>query len=412
MKEATLNEWKKWYSENRSEENKVVESIEEEINDDTVLVRLWIAQDGKAPEDAVKYQSKVWKNKNSKGVTPAKGLVIITATGQPPLLLACKNSSLLNPKKNKTNGEKKEVASRTLSKPYQWRCRDCGEQFESNKPNIHCTRQPRQLAGVSKTSTEWFNNFLSEIEWKYIPHHSISKGQIGVVEDEDADLIAEKAGKSLEKILSKVEMKPPEFFELYNYKTHYLRVSDLKDFKKFKQVIVKIAQWRNSKLRPKNSAPLGIIEIGHSFDELLSSTFENILSKDWSTGERVWFECEELGVKVSGTPDLSFQGVPVETKTLKVFPNEVNESNQQSIFTYKWKANYSKQVALYLQGGGHDWMLLLLISRESGNFTLVPVDASAMEKMRQDWKKWAVDKTYSKKLEEYRQLISEEEVVS
>ncbi|HIH82552.1 MAG TPA: hypothetical protein HA340_01250, partial [Candidatus Thalassarchaeaceae archaeon] len=46
MQESTLNEWKKWYSENRSEDNKVVDSIEEEINDDTVLVRLWIAQDG------------------------------------------------------------------------------------------------------------------------------------------------------------------------------------------------------------------------------------------------------------------------------------------------------------------------------------------------------------------------------
>jgi hypothetical protein len=162
-------------------------------------------------------------------------------------------------------------------------------------------------------------------------------------------------------------------------------------------------------VHPKNSAPLGIIEIGHSFDELLSSTFENISSEEWRTGERVWFECEELGVTVSGTPDLSFQGIPVETKTLKVFPNEVNEANQQSIFTYKWKANYSKQVALYLQGGGHDWMLLLLISRESGNFTLVPVDDSAMTKMRADWNKWAADKKYSSKLKEYRQLISEEE---
>jgi hypothetical protein len=408
MQESTLNEWKKWYSENRSEDNKVVDSIEEEINDDTVLVRLWIAQDGKAPKGAAKYQSKVWENKNSKGITPAKGLIVITATGQSPLLLTSKKSPLLNAKKEKKDG-KKEGASRLLSKPYLWRCRDCGEQFESMKPSIHCTRRPRQLAEVSNVSSEWFDKFLNDIEWKYIPHHPISKGQVGVIEDAEADKIAEEAGKSLEKILSEVEMKAPEFFELYNYKTQYLRVSDLKDFKKFKQVIVKIAQWRNSKLHPKNSAPLGIIEIGHSFDELLSSTFENISSEEWRTGERVWFECEELGVTVSGTPDLSFQGIPVETKTLKVFPNEVNEANQQSIFSYKWKANYSKQVALYLQGGGHDWMLLLLISRESGNFTLVPVDDSAMTKMRADWNKWAADKKYSSKLKEYRQLISEEE---
>ena len=415
MIEGTLKDWKDWYSANRSEEHKVVNDIEEKIHDDLVLVRLWIAQDGKAPKGAIKYQSKVWKNKNSKGTNPAKNLVIITASGQPPLILTNKNSPLVNKSGKVAKGKKNDgnaPTSRYLSKPYQWRCRDCGDQFDSNVAEIHCTRQPRQLSKVSDDSKKWFDKFLNGIEWEFVPHHTISKGQIGVIDNPIADGIAEEAGRELEKILNRVEMKPPEVFELYNYKTRYLRVSDLKDYRKFKQVISKIAEWRKLKIRPIRSAPVGVIEIGHAFDEFLSSNFKNISSDDWSSGERIWFECKELGVTVSGTPDLSFQGIPVETKTLKLFPFEVEDENQQSIFRYKWKTNYCKQVALYLQGCEMDWMLLLLISRESGKFTLVPVNDEAMEKMRADWNEWANNKEHSTKLEEYRKLISEEEVAS
>jgi len=412
MLEATLKDWKVWYSENRSEDYKIVDDIEEKIVDDLLLVRLWIAQDGKAPKGVIKYQSKVWKNKKSKGTDPAKDLVIITSSGQPPLILTHKKSPLLSEKENRKKGEEKSKQNPTyrhLSKPFQWRCKDCGEQFESNRVEIHCSRTPRQLSKVSKESKKWFEEFLNEIEWEFVPHHSISKGQIGVIDNQKADSIAEEAGKELEKILNSVEMKLPEVFELYNYKTRYLRVSDLKDYRKFKQVISKIAEWRKLKVRPIRTAPVGIIEIGHAFDEFLSSNFKNISSDDWDSGERVWFECKELGVTVSGTPDLSFQGIPVETKTVKLFPFEVEDKNQQSIFTYKWKTNYCKQAALYLQGSEVDWMLLLLISRDSGKFTLVPVNDDAMTKMREGWNEWVADKEYSKKLEEYRNLISEEE---
>tara|TARA_B100001750_G_C15515818_1_gene607076 strand:+ start:833 stop:2071 length:1239 start_codon:yes stop_codon:yes gene_type:complete len=412
MLEATLEKWKVWYSEYRSEDHKVVDAIEGRLDDETELVRLWIAQDGKAPKGAVKYQSRVWKNKNSKGVKPAKGLVIITAVGQPPLILTNKNSSHLSDdtstKKDKHKAKKADT-SRPLSRPLQWRCKDCGERFESNTPDTHCSRRPRQLAEVSKETTKWFDKFLNYVQWEFVPHHSISEGQIGVIEDGSADKIAVEAGKELENILNTVEMAAPDVFELYNYKTRYLRVSDLKDFRKFKMVITKIAQWRKMKIRPNNSAPIGIIEIGHAFDEFLSSTFNNISSDNWDVGTRVWFNCKELGVTVSGTPDLSFRGVPVETKTVKLFPSEIDDPNQQSIFSYKWKTNYSKQAALYLQGCEDDWMLLLLISRETGKFTLVPVNDEAMTRMRNDWEKWAADELYSQKLAEYRAMISEEE---
>jgi hypothetical protein len=231
---------------------------------------------------------------------------------------------------------------------------------------------------------------------------------VGVVEDKEADAVAKKAGESLAQILNETEMAPPKFFDMYNQMTNYIRVSDLKEHSKFKRVIHNIAKWRKTERKAMKNSPLGMIEIGHAFDEFLTETFENINSEEWVRGQRVRFDCEELGVSVGGTPDLNFQGVPVETKTLRVFPHEVPEdNNQKSIFKYKWKRNYSKQAALYLQGVENEYMLLLLISRESGAFTVVPVNDEAMEGMRENWVVWA--KKYKKQLDAYKQLISEEE---
>ena len=392
MLEATLSGWKNWYSENRSEKYNIAYNIKETINEDTVLVRLWISQDGKAPKNAKKYSNKVWIKK---GVKPANGLVIVNATGESPLLLTTKNSFLL-----KVN---------SLTKPYLWRCRNCGQLLKSNSPIIHCSTNARQLAHISQETTNWFNSFIENIQWKYFPHSEISKGQIGVIEDEEINKIANEAGRDLEKILKNSTLNSPKFIELYNYKTRYLRVSDLKDYKKFQMVIGKIAQWRKSKPKPNRNAPMGMIEIGHAFDELLQQTFNSISSEEWGLGERVWFNCEELGVTVSGTPDISFRGIPIETKTIKMFPSETNDANQQGIFTYKWKTNYSKQVALYLQGSDREWMFLLIISRESGQFTLVPVNDVAINEMRKEWLKWISNEKYATKLDEYKKLIAEEE---
>ena len=92
-----------------------------------------------------------------------------------------------------------------------------------------------------------------------------------------------------------------------------------------------------------------------------------------------------------------------------MFPSETNDANQQGIFTYKWNTNYSKQVALYLQGNDREWMFLLIISRESGQFTLVPVNDVAINKMRNEWIKWISNEKYATKLDEYKKLIAEEE---
>jgi hypothetical protein len=429
MIEATLNEWKKWYAENRTEECRVIGKRREELDDDEVFIRLWNTQDGEPPEGGESFNSKAWKKPGS---TPAPGLVIVTGKGEAPLILtnqkrreeaveetekwvkqqaekASKPKKLDADKNGAGEKAKKDPpASRSLKKPYQWRCRDCGEEFDAEYPKVHCKGNPRQRAEVSRDSTKWFNQFLEDVQWTYMPHREVSTGLIGVIDDEQADALATEAGNSLEKILNGKEISAPKYFDLYNQRTRYLRVSDLKEHSKFKRVINKIASWRVAKQKPVGKAPLGMIEIGHAFDEFLGDTFENIKSDDWAKGERVRFDCEELGVSVGGTPDLNFKGVPVETKTLRVFPHEVPEDkNQKSIFKYKWKRNYAKQAALYLQGVDNEYMLLLLISRESGSFTVVPVSDEAMEGMRENWVVWA--EKYEKQLDAYKQLIAEEE---
>ena len=407
MIEATLAEWKKWFEQNRSDEYKIFGRKDEEFEDEEKFTRLWNVQDGKPPEGGEEFNSKAWRKR---GKIPSPGLVLITTAGQSPLILTnesrrIKSQSTNRNKKNEKKGD--APTSRYLKKPYQWLCRDCGEIFSAKKSRIHCVRNPRQKATVSRQSTAWFEDYLENIKWTYKSPELLPLNLPGVIEDANALALAERAGKMLEEILADVEMTPPEYFALYNEKTRYLRVSDLKDKRKFARVIKNIAGWRKLKMRPLHKAPLGMIEIGHAFDEFLTDIFEKISSKSWGPGERVRFDCEELGVTVSGTPDLMFEGVPVETKTVRLFPHEVPEDkNQQSIFKYKWKNNYAKQAALYLQGVENDFMLLLIISRESGEFTLAPVDDSAMTEMQSDWVEWA--EKFPEQLQEYRQLIAEE----
>ena len=82
------------------------------------------------------------------------------------------------------------------------------------------------------------------------------------------------------------------------------------------------------------------------------------------------FECTELGIRVSGTPDLEYNGIPVEMKTTRGLPNK-GEPSLEKIDTQrgKWTRNYLPQIAMYSDACGMDWMLLLLISKETGKFS-------------------------------------------
>lgn len=437
MLEATLAEWKKWYTKNRSEDWRFRSSLANEPDEDTVLTRLWNAQDGRSPDGATQFRSSVWKKstKGKKTKSLVDDIAVLTAPGQPPLILSDPDGELvreltrlhrtrdakggvapnvLEQKRREKSDEKKDKKRvknfRRLEKPYLWRCRDCGEEFIAGENEVHCSRRARQIASCSPDCDEWFEDYLGRISWKYIHFDDVDSDFDDIVDSEEAKSFASEAGESLESILNDIVIEKPSKFELYNEQTRYLRVSDLKDEVKFKRVIKNIPNWRKMRAKPLRNAPIGPVELGHAFDELLTSTFASIESDEWSAGEKVLFECGELGVTVTGTPDLLYKGIPVEMKTVRLFPhegeNEREVKAQKAIFKGKWKRNYAKQVAIYLQGLDNEWMLLLIISRQSGLFTVVPINDRAMERMRENWTKWGAK--YQELLENYRNLLSEE----
>ena len=135
----------------------------------------------------------------------------------------------------------------------------------------------------------------------------------------------------------------------------------------------------------------------------ITNTFESEL---WKKGTRVMFECTELGIRVSGTPDLEYNGIPVEMKTTRGLPNK-GEPSLEKFDTQrgKWTRNYLPQIAMYSDASGMDWMLLLLISKETGKFSLIPVDArDKLESLRKDWKEWAKDRKLMTKLSKYLEI--------
>jgi hypothetical protein len=126
----------------------------------------------------------------------------------------------------------------------------------------------------------------------------------------------------------------------------------------------------------------------------------------WKKGTRVIFECTELGIRVSGTPDLEYNGIPVEMKTTRGLPIK-GEPSLEKFDTQrgKWTRNYLPQIAMYSDASGMDWMLLLLISKETGKFSLIPVDArDKLESLRKDWKEWAKDGKLMTKLSKYLEI--------
>ena len=60
---------------------------------------------------------------------------------------------------------------------------------------------------------------------------------------------------------------------------------------------------------------------------------------------------------------------------------------------------------MYSSAHEMDWMLLLLISKNSGRFSVIPVDPNAkLAELRKEWKEWSKDKKLMKKLEKYLQV--------
>ena len=122
-------------------------------------------------------------------------------------------------------------------------------------------------------------------------------------------------------------------------------------------------------------------------------------------GLKVNFKCRELGISVTGTPDLNYNGMPVEMKTT----NELLVEGEETLenvrgFKLKWKSNYLPQLAMYSDACDMDWMLLLLVSKKTGRFSVIPVDGRAkLEMLREEWAVWSKDEKTMEKIEKYLQ---------
>jgi hypothetical protein len=324
----------------------------------------------------------------------------------------------------KTNSGKKKKRNKkakpTLTPPFRWRCRVCSEEGEAEELERHCGKNVRQLAPVSEEGTEWFNVFLGKNTWKFIPPDLLSVKPQSLM-DEEKVALACKAGNELEAFLQGVTITVPSHYELYNANSDHLRISDLKKKLKLKAKGRSFTAALNSALKwegkviplvktcPKGGGP---IELGHVFDEYFTMAFQEISSGLWAPGKRVNFSCEELELIVSGTPDLFYDGIPVEMKTTAKIPISSSKMGKsaKTNFRNKWKTNYLPQIAMYSHACGLEWMFLLLISKQTGEFSIVPVNGKEkLNNLRKRWATWMNDGRIKDKLEEYRKLEEVEE---
>jgi len=125
----------------------------------------------------------------------------------------------------------------------------------------------------------------------------------------------------------------------------------------------------------------------------------------------VSFYCEELDLTVNGTPDLLYDGIPVEMKTAAKLPTLKMKKNARNNFRSKWKKNYLPQIAMYSHASELDWMFLLLISKQSGEFSIIPVNGKEkLHSLRKKWSSWMENGgSIKEKLDEYRKLQLDEE---
>lgn len=297
-----------------------------------------------------------------------------------------------------------------MTSPYQWRCRICSTTGQSETLGRHCEVNVRQLSPVSEETKLWFNNFLDETTFSFIAPNKLKK-MPGMIIDSEKIELAIQAGNNLEKLFSDLDLSCPTKFEIYNPQTDHIRVSDLKRKGNpffhhrggLEPALVSSIKYKKKTIPPMNRGPKEEIEKGHVFDELLTDMTSSIKSDSWKKGEQVKFDCTELGMYVTGTPDLDYKGIPVEMKTTQeLVVKHVKPGVNIGTYKRKWVQNYLPQLAMYSDAKAMDWMLLLLISKRTGQFSLIPVNAhSKLEWLREKWKEWAKDDRIIRFLEQY-----------
>ena len=397
--EASFSEWKEWFSENISSNYSVLTSLDINLDSLPLLIRLFTAQDGKAPKKAIRITGTIWETKN---VKPKEDIVVIYSKGSPPLVL-CPPEKISPIPQETTISE----STQKLTPPFHWRCRVCSAIGQSEKLERHCGVNVRQLSRVSKETKLWFEKFLETTTFTFIPPNQL-KQMPGMIQDSEKIDLAIQAGNELQQLISNLDLSCPPYFEVYNPQTDHIRVSDLKKKegrgKGLKGALVSALKYIEKDIPPMQKAPKGgPIEIGHVFDELFDYITNSISSNSWNKGAKVKFDCKELGLCVTGTPDLDYNSIPVEMKTAKSLLVEGEEpSENKNTYKSKWKTNYLPQLAMYSNASGMEWMLLLLISKKTGRFSVIPVNPKAkLAALRKDWEKWSRDKGLMNKLEQY-----------
>ena len=112
MIEGTLSEWKDWFMKNRSESYSVLTSLAINLDSLPLLIRLFTAQDGKAPKGALRITGSIWKTKN---VTPKDDLIVLYSKGSHPLVLCPPERTSLNSHLSEKSAQKNPSHSQKLN---------------------------------------------------------------------------------------------------------------------------------------------------------------------------------------------------------------------------------------------------------------------------------------------------------
>ena len=284
---------------------------------------------------------------------------------------------------------------------FRWRCKVCGEEGFADEIPSHCDIRAREMASISKESKKWFEDFLDGLEWKFVSPADLSfRSKYFLIDNPERLTSARQAGKEMERILNTVNAPIPDYFERYEPKSDHLRVSSLKKPKEIKGKLREANKWRRKKIevsKKRGKIPLNI-ELGHVFDEYFANVTEEISAESsWAPGSKVEFESVELGLKVVGTTDLTFDGIPVEMKTRK------NLNPNSNSWRNAWKTNYLPQMAMYSHASGLDWMYLMIVSRENGEFSMIPTYCKPrMDLIRNQWSKVMKDPELVSEIDRYQ----------
>jgi len=406
--EKTYDEWHKWFESEYQTEPIVLRGKGIEDSELQKLIRVWVPANGVAPAGEKTLGQGIFSGKKKNNA--ADGLIVFRSKGKTPIVFTT-NSIIVNnklkfvdKKSAKSDAKTEKPRSLTLKKPFLSRCRDCKEIGDSKTLVEHCGRRPKQLAPLSKEGREWFETFLKTVKWKYVKVDKLMTIP-NISKSNEALAIAEQAGMSLEKIMSKLELQCPEHYELFDRKNTHIRTSNLKGKKSFIEALKSSIKNHQKTLPLLRTAPVGVIELGHIFDEFLSNMCDQVVGEIWQKGSKIRYYSPSLKIAVSGTPDLKYSGIPIEMKTVNTLPYQNIGPKKKVQFRNKMKSNYMTQLSVYSKSVDRQWILLLLISRESGEFTILPMsNETYLPMMESKLLKWSQDSATAKLLHEYHQL--------